>query len=239
MLHLYISAAQRALLNPDTPADIFVQHAHMAAGTARSRLNDSKGGTSAISRNGSASSSSGDDSEGCTALLATTAPSQAETDQLKFTRNVVVLEITGADVDLTLIDLPGIIQSDQSGDGANVELVKQLVQHYMRNERAIIVAATTCKDDIDNQVSSCAAERGPPASFACQFVAQRFARCALVQHSSALVQHSQPLLASKNACWVLRYFWSARSTEPPCKTASTWAAHVAGKPGVIECTSAQ
>jgi hypothetical protein len=34
-----------------------------------------------------------------------------ETDALKFTKNVVVVEIWGAPVNLTLIDLPGIIQS--------------------------------------------------------------------------------------------------------------------------------
>ena len=31
-------------------------------------------------------------------------------DELQFTRNVVVVEITGADYDLTLVDLPGLIQ---------------------------------------------------------------------------------------------------------------------------------
>lgn len=82
-LHFYISAAQRALLNPDTPADIFAKEADRKAEAARSADSDGNGGE--------------DD--------------EAATDALKFTRNVVVLEITGADVDLALIDLPGIIQT--------------------------------------------------------------------------------------------------------------------------------
>ena len=86
--------------------------------------------------------------------------SSDSSDKLKFTRNVIVLEITGADVDLALIDLPGIIQSEQGDDGSNVELVKQLVEQYIRSPRSIIVATITCKDDIDNQVSAvCSVKR--------------------------------------------------------------------------------
>ena len=125
-LHFYVSAAQKALLNPNTPAGIFVSQADAAASSAR--------GTGL----GVASSDS---------------PAMEEADALRFTRNVVVLEITGADVDLALIDLPGIIQAEQTDDESNVELVRQLVQQYISNERAIIVATITCKDDIDNQVS--------------------------------------------------------------------------------------
>lgn len=119
-LHFYVSAAQRALLNPDTPSDIFAREADTAA----------------------SNSSSSADSNGIV----------EQEDALKFTRNVVVLEITGADVDLSLIDLPGIIQTEQGDDGSNVELVKALVQQYISSDRAIIVATITCKDDIDNQV---------------------------------------------------------------------------------------
>jgi hypothetical protein len=61
----------------------------------------------------------------------------------------------GADVDLALIDLPGIIQTEQADNGSNVELVQQLVKHYISSSRAIIVATITCKDDIDNQVRHC------------------------------------------------------------------------------------
>lgn len=90
-LHFYVSAAQRALLNPDAPADIFVKDADRAANEALSKSSGSDG--------------SFDDLGAAAASQATAA---ADTDDdLKFTRNVVVLEITGADVDLALIDLPG------------------------------------------------------------------------------------------------------------------------------------
>jgi hypothetical protein len=72
-------------------------------------------------------------------------------DELKFTKNAVVLVIKGAQADLTLIDLPGIIQSDEDSP-QNVGLVKDMVTDYIKRERAIIVAAISCKDDINNQV---------------------------------------------------------------------------------------
>jgi hypothetical protein len=55
-------------------------------------------------------------------------------------------------VDLALINLPGIIQTEQAEHGSNVELVQALVRHYIASSRSIIVATITCKDDIDNQV---------------------------------------------------------------------------------------
>jgi len=124
LLHFFVSAAQRALLNPDTPTDIFARDADSAAAATSTRTSSSSIGSNADSA-----------------------------DDLKFTRNVVVLEITGADVDLALIALPGIIQTEQGDDGSNVELVKQLVEQYISSSRSIIVATITCKDDIDNQVS--------------------------------------------------------------------------------------
>lgn len=127
LLHYYVSAAQRALLNPDTPADIFVRDADSSAAASSNSNCKSK-----ASSNGSSAESA---------------------DDLKFTRNVVVLEITGADVDLALIDLPGIIQTEQGDDGSNVELVKQLVDQCISSSRSIIVATISRKDDIDNQVS--------------------------------------------------------------------------------------
>jgi hypothetical protein len=138
-LHFYVSAAQRALLNPDTPADIFARDADKAASEALKS-------TSASSSKSAISFSFGP---------ASTASVEQE-DALKFTRNVVVLEITGADVDLSLIDLPGIIQTEQGDDGSNVKLVKELVEQYISSDRAIIVETITCKDDIDNQVGSLA-----------------------------------------------------------------------------------
>jgi len=119
---MYISAAQRALLNPQTPTADFVQQADEAVSEARSGR----------------SSSSLDSASGTE-------------DTLAFTRNVIVLEITGADADLTLIDLPGIIQTEVNRDGS-IELVKGLVEQYIKSDRAIIVATISCKDEIENQV---------------------------------------------------------------------------------------
>jgi hypothetical protein len=70
----------------------------------------------------------------------------------------VVLVLRGARADLTLIDLPGIIQSDEDNPG-NVGLVKDMVTGFIKRGRAIIVAAISCKDDINNQVG-CLTPRG-------------------------------------------------------------------------------
>ncbi|KAK9765630.1 hypothetical protein K7432_005864 [Basidiobolus ranarum] len=73
-------------------------------------------------------------------------------DDLQFTKNVVVLHIKGADIDLSLIDLPGIIRSvDDPNDNHLIPLVRSLVQVYIEKPKTIIVATISCKDDIDNQ----------------------------------------------------------------------------------------
>ena len=107
-LHFYVSAAQRALLNTDTPADKFALQADAAASSAR-------GPAERLSVASSPGVGSGD------------SPAKEETDALRFTRNVIVLEITGADVDLALIDLPGIIQAEpEDGEKFNISLLKEL-----------------------------------------------------------------------------------------------------------------
>lgn len=78
---------------------------------------------------------------------------EAASNELKFIKNVVCLDIRGAGVNLTLIDLPGIIRSvDKREDTQYIDLVQDLVRFYISKERAIIVATITCKDEIDNQV---------------------------------------------------------------------------------------
>lgn len=72
----------------------------------------------------------------------------------------------------------GIIQTEQGDDGSNVELVKQLVQQYISSDRVIIVATITCKDDIDDQVSACAA------------VLLYRRRCAAVAHAVAVALYA-------------------------------------------------
>ncbi|KAJ1566060.1 hypothetical protein HK405_011020, partial [Cladochytrium tenue] len=78
---------------------------------------------------------------------------EEEGPELKFSRNVVCVDVAGAAVDLTLVDLPGIVRSvDRLTDAAYIDVVLDLVRSYISNERAIIVAVLTCKDDLENQV---------------------------------------------------------------------------------------
>jgi hypothetical protein len=79
-LHHYISAAQRALLNPDAPLEMYVQIADLAAAA---ELESAGAGAAG---NGSSSSSASSKLAGL---------SNGSADELQFTRNVVVLEITG------------------------------------------------------------------------------------------------------------------------------------------------
>ncbi|KAJ3319684.1 hypothetical protein HDU76_000474 [Blyttiomyces sp. JEL0837] len=73
-------------------------------------------------------------------------------NELKFSRNVVCVEIRGAAVNLTLIDLPGIIRTvERKEDSGFIEMIQELVMSYIKKERAIIVGTITCKDEIDNQ----------------------------------------------------------------------------------------
>lgn len=64
--------------------------------------------------------------------------------QLSFSKNVVVVEISGANVtDLTLIDLPGIIHSvGKKEDKANIKLVEDLVKHYIAKDCLILCVIT-------------------------------------------------------------------------------------------------
>ncbi|KAJ3274056.1 hypothetical protein HDV01_003549 [Terramyces sp. JEL0728] len=73
-------------------------------------------------------------------------------NELMFSRNVVCVEITGAKVDLTLIDLPGIIQSvGPKQEKRMIGLVNDVVNFYISKQRSIILAVITCKDEIENQ----------------------------------------------------------------------------------------
>jgi hypothetical protein len=66
------------------------------------------------------------------------------TKQYAFSRNVIVLEISGADVtDLTLVDLPGIIQNVSKGeDKNNIQLVEELVKSYIKKDCLILLVIT-------------------------------------------------------------------------------------------------
>ncbi|CAG8613040.1 20135_t:CDS:2, partial [Racocetra fulgida] len=74
-------------------------------------------------------------------------------NHLKFTKNVVCMEIKGPDVtNLSLIDLPGIIRhTEKAEDRKFINLIEELVKEYIKNDKSIIIATISCKDDIENQ----------------------------------------------------------------------------------------
>ncbi|KAL8785726.1 MAG: hypothetical protein Q9213_003193 [Squamulea squamosa] len=71
-----------------------------------------------------------------------------------FSEDVLRVELSGPhQPHLTLVDLPGLFHSgnkQQSSDQA--KLVKSLVQQYMKNERSIILAVVSAKNDYANQI---------------------------------------------------------------------------------------
>ncbi|KAJ9652958.1 hypothetical protein H2198_007826 [Neophaeococcomyces mojaviensis] len=72
----------------------------------------------------------------------------------RFSSQSLVLEICGPEQEhLTLVDLPGFFAStlqDQSTD--DIHLVDGIVQSYMKNERAILLAVFTGANDFENQI---------------------------------------------------------------------------------------
>ncbi|CAG8699061.1 641_t:CDS:2, partial [Acaulospora colombiana] len=77
----------------------------------------------------------------------------SDSNSLKFTKNIVCLEIKGNNVpNLSLIDLPGIIRhTEKIEDRKFIQLVLDLVNSYIEREKSIIIATISCKDEIDNQ----------------------------------------------------------------------------------------
>lgn len=72
---------------------------------------------------------------------------QAE-DLLPFSKNVVCIDLQGPDmVDLSFIDLPGIIQN---AEPSTVQLVQGMVEDHI-NGNCIILVALPMTDDIENQ----------------------------------------------------------------------------------------
>ncbi|KAK4964069.1 hypothetical protein LTR66_012493 [Elasticomyces elasticus] len=71
-----------------------------------------------------------------------------------FSRDVLSIEIEGPHrPQLTLVDLPGLIHSEnkqQSKD--DVEIVRSLVEDYIGNQRTIILAVVSAKNDYANQI---------------------------------------------------------------------------------------
>ncbi|OAX78077.1 hypothetical protein ACJ72_07617 [Emergomyces africanus] len=71
-----------------------------------------------------------------------------------FSKDVLSIEICGPNrPQLTLVDLPGLIHSaNKSQSEEDVELIKSLVQHYISQQRTIILAVVSAKNDYANQV---------------------------------------------------------------------------------------
>ncbi|KAF2810357.1 Dynamin family protein [Mytilinidion resinicola] len=74
-------------------------------------------------------------------------------DSRAFSRDVLRVEICGPDrPQLTLIDLPGLIQStNKSQTKEDVVLIRNMVREYISNELTIILAVVSAKDDFANQ----------------------------------------------------------------------------------------
>ena len=67
----------------------------------------------------------------------------------RFSKDRLKVEVTGpTQPQLTLVDLPGLIASS---DDEDMQLVEGLVEDYMRNSRAIILAVVKASTDAENQ----------------------------------------------------------------------------------------
>jgi hypothetical protein len=71
-----------------------------------------------------------------------------------FSSNILRLEVRGPSMpQLTIVDLPGLIHSENKyQSGEDIELVAGLVGHYMAQERSIILAVVSGKNDYANQI---------------------------------------------------------------------------------------
>ncbi|KAK4163315.1 P-loop containing nucleoside triphosphate hydrolase protein [Cladorrhinum sp. PSN259] len=71
-----------------------------------------------------------------------------------FSKDILRVEITGPDhPHLTIVDLPGLIHSaTKHQSAADVELIQEVVQGYMKEPRCIILAVVSAKNDFANQI---------------------------------------------------------------------------------------
>ncbi|KAF8323490.1 P-loop containing nucleoside triphosphate hydrolase protein, partial [Cantharellus anzutake] len=70
-----------------------------------------------------------------------------------FSRNFISMTVKGPDVvDLSFVDLPGIIASVSSGSHqSDIDNVKGLANHYISNQESIVLLTITCDTDFENQ----------------------------------------------------------------------------------------
>jgi GTPase SAR1 family protein len=71
-----------------------------------------------------------------------------------FTDDVLRIDISGPDrPHLTIVDLPRLIHSHNKFQSAeDIEVVRSLVQRYMKSSRSIILAVVSAKNDYANQI---------------------------------------------------------------------------------------
>jgi len=75
------------------------------------------------------------------------------TRAISFSHNFISMTIEGPDVvDLSFVDLPGIIASVSSGSPqSDIEDVKSLAHRYISNRSGIALLTITCETDFENQ----------------------------------------------------------------------------------------
>lgn len=71
-----------------------------------------------------------------------------------FSKDLLRIEVSGPDrPHLTIVDLPGLIHSEtKQQSAADIELVQDVVQSYMKETRSIILAVVSAKNDFANQI---------------------------------------------------------------------------------------
>lgn len=76
-----------------------------------------------------------------------------ESWELKFTRNVIQVSLTGKTFqNLIVTDLPGLIQSTETKeDERYIDLIIELCESYCKSKNTVIIACFCCNDDMENQ----------------------------------------------------------------------------------------
>jgi GTPase SAR1 family protein len=71
-----------------------------------------------------------------------------------FSNDLLRVEVSGPDrPHLTIVDLPGLIHSEtRQQSAADVKLVQDVVQSYMKEPRSVILAVVSAKNDFANQI---------------------------------------------------------------------------------------
>ncbi|EMD32890.1 hypothetical protein CERSUDRAFT_160914 [Gelatoporia subvermispora B] len=78
-----------------------------------------------------------------------------EVSERSFSRNSIVLDISGPDiVDLSFVDLPGLIASvSDGGNPEDIDLVRKLATSYIKKVNCIILLTVACETDFENQAA--------------------------------------------------------------------------------------